>query len=149
MNTKRLKFVGVIALVLAVTFVLGACDLGDDEVEYEEYDSVVTVENIEEAEHAEEFTLSAEDQVDTYTADDFDADDVEDGELEYTFSDLEGEATISLAIDNDELADGSYDDVDSVDVDADDSDVIFELSWEADVTTLAVSETDPADGATR
>ena len=84
-------------MLMGLVLTLGACD------SLFEYDSVVTIENIEKPEHVEHFTLSAEDDEETYIVDDFEPEMVDGGTLEYTFESLVGDAEIILNIDNDKI----------------------------------------------
>ena len=72
------------------------------------YDSTVTITGIEEDWHVEVFTLVAEDEEDIHKVDDFGEDDVEGDLLEYVFTELSGEATIELNIEDQKIKDGNY-----------------------------------------
>ena len=128
MGTKNLKVFAVLTLIFIFTFTLIGCDLVKDVVKEEAFSSTVTIEGIEEDEHTEHFTLS-EDFADSSVT--FTAADVEAGTVSHTFTDLEGEVEISLAIDNQAIEDGYYAEVDPVTVDIDDPDVTFALDWTA------------------
>jgi len=128
MWNKRLKIFTIVTLLVVFTFNMAGCDLFKELVDEEDFSSTVTIEGIEEAEHAGHFTLSEDFKDSSVT---FTAADVEAGTLSHTFTDLEGKAEISLAIDNEAIEDGYYAEVDPVTVDIDDPDVTFALDWTA------------------
>jgi len=115
-------------LLILVTFltaltVFSACSLPETNV----YESEVTIKNIENPEHVEEFTLIAEDPEKIHPTPELNPDGVENGELKYIFTNLIGGTTIELDINNHAIDSGSYEEPENQNVNSSETDVTFEL----------------------
>jgi len=126
------KALGLILLLFTAGILLTGCPGPDPDPETEIIGPQITIENIDEPEHVEEFTLTAEsDDEDTYSHDEFDPEDVEDGVLEHEFSiEIIETATVGLDIDNEEIPEVNYEDPGTEEVALDDYEATFELEFE-------------------
>jgi len=126
------KTLGLILLLFTAGILLTGCPGPDPDPETEIIGPQVTIENIDEPEHVEDFTLTAEsDDEDTYSHDEFAPEDVEDGVLEHEFSiEIIETATVGLDIDNEEIPEINYGDPGTEEVALDDYEATFELDFE-------------------
>src|SRR6056297_2305839 len=102
-SNKIIKF--TIPILVLLVIALSGC--AGQPVLVETYDSTVSIEGIKDPQHVEHFSLITVDN-ETIIEDEFSPNNVENGELTYELTGLEGDTDISLVVNNDQIEGSLY-----------------------------------------
>src|SRR6056297_455179 len=104
---RNIKNITILILVIIFSFIFTSCD--SPPILVETYDSIVTIEGINDPQHVEHFTLMTNSN-ETIIEDNFSPENVHNNTLTYEITGLEDNTDVSLVIDNQKIEGLEYED---------------------------------------
>src|SRR6056297_2246593 len=104
---RNIKNITILILVIIFSFTFTSCD--SPPILVETYDSIVTIEGINDPQHVEHFTLMTNSN-ETVIEDNFLPENVHNNTLTYEIAGLENNTNVSLIIDNESIEGSEYED---------------------------------------
>jgi len=138
-SNKIIKF--TIPILVLLVIALSGC--AGQPVLVETYDSTVSIEGIKDPQHVEHFSLITVDN-ETIIEDEFSPNNVENGELTYQLTGLEGDTDISLVVNNDQIEGSLYEENYQKTITPDNPDITINLDQTQ--PSYSVEFTDPEHG---